>query len=202
MAGTITAVRGFKDILPPESGKWRHIEDTAHEVFSAFGFQEIRIPVVEKTDLFRRGIGETTDVVEKEMYTWTDRGEESLSLRPEATASLIRAYLEHGLQAVEPVTKLFTFGPMFRRERPQKGRYRQFHQIDCEILGTEAPQSDAELIVMLFHFLSQLGLEGFGLELNSLGCNQCRPVFREAIVQFLMGTEQQLCGDCRRRVGT
>jgi histidyl-tRNA synthetase len=198
----ISAVRGFKDILPPETDKWCHIEETAHEVFRAFGFHEIRIPILEKTDLFRRGIGESTDIVEKEMYTFLDRGEDSLTLRPEATASVIRAYLEHALHSTEPVTKLFTIGPMFRRERPQKGRYRQFHQIDVEILGPDAPYTDAELILMLIHFLSRLGLKDLTLQLNSLGCAKCRPAFREAIVQFLRGCEGDLCGDCQRRIGT
>ncbi len=198
----ITAVRGFKDILPPETDKWRHIEDTARDVFRTFGFNEIRLPLVEKTELFRRGIGESTDIVEKEMYTFLDRGEESLTLRPEATASVIRAYLEHSLHAAETVTKLFTIGPMFRRERPQKGRYRQFNQIDVEVLGPDDPRTDAELILMLIHFLRRLGLKNLNLDLNSLGCPQCRPAFRDAIVTYLRGSEEDLCGDCRRRIGT
>jgi histidyl-tRNA synthetase len=199
---SITAVRGFKDILPPETGKWRHIEETAHRVFRPFGYREIRVPLIEKTGLFRRGIGESTDIVEKEMYTFLDRGEESLTLRPEATASVIRAYLEHAFHATETVTKFYTIGPMFRRERPQKGRYRQFHQIDTEILGPDDPQTDAELIVMLIHFLGALGLNNLSLEINSLGCSECRPAFREAILSFLKGREEELCGDCRRRLGT
>jgi len=197
---SITAVKGFKDVLPPETDKWRQIEMTAHEVFSTFGFKEIRIPLIEKTELFCRSIGETTDIVEKEMYTFIDRGEESLTLRPEATASVIRAYLEHALHAAEAVTKLYTIGPMFRRERPQKGRYRQFHQIDAEILGPDDPRTDAELILMLIHFLGKLGLRNLNLEINSLGCAQCRPAFREAIISFLRGREEDLCGDCRRRL--
>jgi histidyl-tRNA synthetase len=198
----INSVRGFRDILPPETEKWRRIEETAHEVFVTFGFREIRIPVLEKTELFRRGIGESTDIVEKEMYTFTDRGEESLTLRPEATASVIRAYIEHSLHASEPVTKLYTIGPMFRRERPQKGRYRQFHQIDTEILGPDDPRTDAELILMLTHFLRKLGLQSLALEINSLGCPECRPAFQEAIVSFLRGREDELCPDCRRRLTT
>jgi histidyl-tRNA synthetase len=197
----ITAVKGFKDILPPETDKWRHIEDTAKDVFRAFSFSEIRIPLLEKTELFCRGIGESTDIVEKEMYTFLDRGGESLTLRPEATASIIRAYLEHILNAAESVTRLFTIGPMFRRERPQKGRYRQFHQIDVEVLGSDDPRTDAELLLMLIHFLNRLGLKNLNLEINSLGCIQCRPAFREAIVQFLHGSEEELCGDCMRRIG-
>ena len=198
----ITAVRGFKDLLPPETDKWRRIEETAHDVFRAFGFREIRVPLLEKTELFRRGIGESTDIVEKEMYTFADRGEESLTLRPEATASVIRAYLEHALHAAETVTKLYTIGPMFRRERPQKGRYRQFHQINAEILGPDDPLTDAELILMLIHFFGKLGLPNMNLEINSLGCSECRPAFREAIVSFFRGREEALCGDCRRRLGT
>jgi histidyl-tRNA synthetase len=198
----VTAVKGFKDILPPETERWQHIEDTAREVFGVFGFNEIRIPLLEKTELFRRGIGESTDIVEKEMYTFLDRSDESLSLRPEATASVIRAYIEHALHLSEPVTKLFTIGPMFRRERPQKGRYRQFHQIDVEILGPDDPRTDAELLLMLTHFLRQLGLLNVTLELNSLGCARCRPAFRESIVSFLQGKEDELCADCRRRITT
>jgi histidyl-tRNA synthetase len=198
----ITAVRGFKDIFSPEIDKWRHIEETANDVFRTYGFSEIRIPLLEKTELFRRGIGESTDIVEKEMYTFVDRGEESLTLRPEATASVIRAYLEHALPASEPVTRLFTIGPMFRRERPQKGRYRQFHQIDVEILGPDDPHTDAELILMLMHFLNHLGLLNLSLEINSLGCMQCRPVFRGAIIQFLRSGAEELCGDCLRRINT
>jgi len=198
----INSVRGFRDILPPETDKWRRVEETAHEIFRTFGFREIRVPLLEKTELFRRGIGETTDIVEKEMYTFTDRGEESLTLRPEATASVIRAYLEHSLHATESVTKLYTIGPMFRRERPQKGRYRQFHQIDTEILGPDDPRTDAELILMLAHFLGKLGLQNISLELNSLGCPNCRPAFQQAIVSFLQGREKELCPDCRRRLAT
>jgi histidyl-tRNA synthetase len=178
------------------------VEEIANEVFRSFGFQEIRIPVLEKTELFQRGIGESTDIVEKEMYTFIDRGEESLTLRPEATASVIRAYIERSLHAAEPVTKLFTIGPMFRRERPQKGRYRQFHQIDTEILGPDDPRTDAELILMLTHFLRKLGLRNLALEINSLGCPNCRPSFQKAIVSFLRGREGELCTDCQRRLTT
>jgi len=199
---TITAVKGFKDILPSETGKWQYVEEKARQVFQAFGFREIRVPIVEKTDLFRRGIGETTDIVEKEMYTFQDRGDEYLTLRPEATASVIRAYLEHTFYAADPVAKLFTIGPMFRRERPQKGRFRQFHQIDVEVLGYDDPRIDAELIVMLIHFLKSVGLTEPQLEINSLGCPACRPAFREAVVQYLTGKENELCGDCLRRMGT
>ncbi|MDI9570049.1 MAG: histidine--tRNA ligase [Pseudomonadota bacterium] len=198
----VTAVKGFKDILPEETGRWQYVEARAREVFAAFGCREIRVPILERTDLFARGIGEATDIVEKEMYTFRDRGGECLTLRPEATASIIRAYLEHSLHVADPVAKLYTIGPMFRRERPQRGRYRQFHQIDVEILGHEAPCIDGEVILMLLHFLRSVGLKAPHLEVNSLGCNICRPGYRASIQGFLAGREADLCGDCRRRLDT
>ncbi|HPI55829.1 MAG TPA: histidine--tRNA ligase [Syntrophales bacterium] len=199
---TIKAVRGFKDILPGETERWQFVEDTARKVFSDFGFKEIKVPILEKTDLFRRSIGETTDIVEKEMYTFEDRGGESLTLRPEATASVMRAYLEHNLHASDTVCKLFTFGPMFRRERPQKGRYRQFHQINVELLGSGDPLVDAEVIYMLMLFLGRLRLTDLGLEINSLGCPECRPAFRKVLGEYLADRKETLCGDCRRRLDT
>jgi len=199
---TITAVKGFKDILPEDTGKWQFVEEQARRIFAAFGCREIRVPILEKTDLFARGIGEATDIVEKEMYTFRDRGDDCLTLRPEATASIIRAYLEHHLYAADPVARLYTIGPMFRRERPQKGRYRQFHQIDVEMLGYDDPRIDAELILMLIHFLKEVGMKEPQLEVNSLGCTACRPAYRTAILQFLAGKENELCDDCRRRLGT
>jgi histidyl-tRNA synthetase len=202
MTQAITAVRGFKDILPEETGKWQFVERKANDIFSIFGFQEIRTPILEKTDLFRRGIGETTDIVEKEMYTFLDRGDEWLTLRPEATASVIRAYLEHHMHAADPVAKLYTIGPMFRRERPQKGRFRQFYQIDAELLGLDDPRADAEIMLLLIHFLKSVGLTDPRLEINTLGCPACRPAFREAITHFLSGKEDGLCEDCRRRIKT
>ncbi len=198
----ITAVRGFKDILPEESGKWQHVEKIARQVFANYGIHEIKIPLLEKTELFKRGIGETTDIVEKEMYTFLDRGDEYLTLRPEATASVIRAYLEHNMYKVDPITKLFTIGPMFRRERPQKGRFRQFHQINVEFIGQKDPRVDSELIFMLAHFLSTTGLTNLKLEINSLGCPECRPSFRENIKNFLNDREGRLCPDCKRRLET
>lgn len=198
----IKAVRGFKDILPGETERWQFVEDTARKVFSDFGFKEIKIPVLEKTELFRRSIGETTDIVEKEMYTFEDRGGESLTLRPEATASVMRAYLEHSLHASDAVSKLFTFGPMFRRERPQKGRYRQFHQINVELLGPGDALVDAEVIYMLMLFLERVRLTGVSLEINSLGCPECRPSFRKVLGEYLAKKEKTLCEDCQRRLGT
>jgi len=196
----ITAVRGFKDILPQESGKWQYIESVARDIFANFGFREIRVPILEKTDLFKRSIGESTDIVEKEMYTFLDRGDECLTLRPEATASIVRAYLEHALYAADPVTKLFTMGPMFRRERPQKGRFRQFHQINVELIGVDDPRSDAEVILMLMQFLKRAELVDLHLQINSLGCKGCRPGFRQALTDYLRGKEKGLCNDCQRRL--
>lgn len=198
----ITAIRGFKDILPRDASVFREVESIARQVFTSFGFKEIRVPIIEKTELFKRSIGETTDIVEKEMYTFADRDNENITLRPEATASVIRAYIEHNMSAAEQITKLFTIGPMFRRERPQKGRFRQFNQIDVELFGDDKPQSDAEVIFMLMHFLISAGLNSLQLEINSLGCNSCRPLFSKAIVDFLKGSEKNLCPDCQRRIHT
>ena len=198
----ITAIRGFKDILPQDSLLFWKVESIAHEVFNSFGYREIRVPIVEKTELFKRSIGETTDIVEKEMYTFADRDNEYITLRPEATASVIRAYIEHNMSSSEQITKLFTIGPMFRRERPQKGRFRQFNQIDVEFFGEEKPQSDAEIIFMLMHFLTSTGLRNLELEINSLGCPDCRPLFSKAVINFLKGSENNLCTDCQRRINT
>lgn len=198
----ITAIKGIKDILPKDSPVWHRVELTARRIFECFGFCEIRVPIMEKTSLFQRSIGETTDIVEKEMYTFRDRDDELLTLRPEATASVIRAYIEHNLSASDPVTRLYTMGPMFRRERPQKGRFRQFHQMDVELFGDESPASDAEVIFMLMHFLQSLSVENLSLEINSLGCKACRPVFSQAVVDYLKGQESALCPDCQRRIYT
>jgi histidyl-tRNA synthetase len=198
----IKAIRGFNDILPDEIGKWQFVEKVAREVFEGFGFSEIRIPILERTELFSRGIGEATDIVEKEMYTFTDRSGNSLTLRPEATASMARAYLEHQIYTFDPVAKLYCVGPMFRYERPQKGRYRQFYQIDAEVFGVENPMVDAEVIIMLIHFLKRVGLEKLELQINSLGCRACRPRYREELKEFLIKKSFQLCEDCQRRLQT
>ena len=198
----ISAIKGIKDILPQETPIWNHFESTARKIFGLFGFREIRVPIIEKTELFKRGIGETTDIVEKEMYTFHDRDDELITLRPEATAGVIRAYIEHNMQAHEQITKLFTIGPMFRRERPQKGRFRQFHQINVELFGEDRPQADAEIIFMLAHFLKSTGITNFSLEINSLGCRKCRPAFSRAVVAHLQGSEQSLCLNCQRRIKT
>ena len=198
----ITAIKGIKDILPEDTPAWHRVEQTARTIFNCFGFREIRVPIMEKTALFQRSIGETTDIVEKEMYTFRDRDDELITLRPEATASVIRAYIEHNLSAADPVTKLFTIGPMFRRERPQKGRFRQFHQVDVEVFGDDQPQSDAEVILMLMHFLQVAGVQKLSLEINSLGCKACRPVFSQAVVEYLKESHSTLCPDCQRRIQT
>ena len=165
----------MKDLLPPEAPKWRFIEATAREAFAAFGFNEIRVPLLERTELFARSIGEETDIVSKEMYTFEDRGGDSLTMRPEATAGVARAFLEHKLHAAPGPHKLFTIGPMFRHERPQKGRLRQFHQLDCEVLDDAGPQSDAELLVLADHLLKNLGVSKVEIVLNSLGCRSAAP---------------------------
>lgn len=201
MSNGITAVRGFNDILPSETRVWRHIEEQAAGLFSSYGFSEIRVPVVEKTGLFSRSIGTATDIVEKEMYTFPDRGGDSLTLRPEGTASIVRAYIEHKLYAA-PLQRLFYSGPMFRYERPQKGRYRQFHQIGVEVLGDESPLSDAETIEMLMRLFERLGILGISLHLNSLGCEDegCRPKYKDGLRDFLHAKEDKLCENCRRRI--
>jgi histidyl-tRNA synthetase len=195
----IQLIRGFKDILPGEVALWQHIERTAVALFAAFGFDEIRVPIMEKTELFARGIGEDTDIVEKEMYTLDDRGGDKLTLRPEATASIVRAYIQHKLYAEDPLRKFYTIGPMFRRERPQKGRYRQFYQIDVEAFGMAGPYIDAQMIYMLHLFFQRLGVSRTQAHLNSLGCPVCRPLFREALAALLNTVEDRLCADCRRR---
>ncbi|HKA55259.1 MAG TPA: histidine--tRNA ligase [Candidatus Binatia bacterium] len=195
----IAAVRGFRDILPEESAVWQEVETRARTSFAAYGFSEIVLPVLEKTELFARAIGETTDIVEKEMYTFTDRDESSLTLRPEGTASVIRAYIEHSLAHREPVSKLFYIGPMFRRERPQKGRYRQFHQIGAEILGRDDPLIDAELLLMLHDFFTALRLE-VTIDVNSLGDAVCRPAYRESLRVFGESRLAQLCENCHARL--
>src|SRR5262244_197281 len=178
------AIRGTRDLLPPETELWNRVEQAAREVFATFGFGEIRPPVLEPTELFARAVGGDTDIVSKEMYTFEDRDESSTSLRPEATASVCRAYIEHGMQQLPLPVKLYYIGPMFRRERPQKGRYRQFFQIGAEVLGgTDAPAIDAEVIEMVMTFFSRLGLEGVQLEINSIGhsARECRRGYIERL---------------------
>jgi len=198
----IKGIRGFKDILPGEVEKWQFVEGEARRIFGLFGFSELRIPILERTELFARSIGEATDIVGKEMYTFPDRDGDSLTLRPEATTSIMRAYLEHGLNVKEPVGKYYFIGPMFRYERPQKGRYRQFHQIDAEILGVQEAQADAEILTMLMRFLTTLGLKNIGLQVNSLGDAACRLPYKREIQKFLRSKKESLCEDCQRRMET
>ena len=196
------AIRGFSDILPDQVETWNRIESEAKRIFGLFGFREIRIPMLEKAELFARGIGQDTDIVSKEMYTFQDRKGTSVAMRPEATASILRACIEHKLYEGYPVLKLFTIGPMFRYERPQKGRSRQFHQINAEIIGDPGPRSDSELISMLMWFFSSVGLHDLILNVNSLGCPRCRGPFRAELSGYLKGYSEQLCPDCQRRMET
>lgn len=178
------------------------MEAVARRVFRAYNYREIRTPIFEKTELFARGVGEETDIVSKEMYTWQDRDESSLTLRPENTASVIRSYIEHRMDQLPGLVKLYYIGPMFRRERPQKGRYRQFYQIGAEAIGSESPAVDAEVIEMVVEILQGVGLEGFGLLVNSVGCSECRPKFIAALREQLKDVAPRMCTDCQRRAET
>jgi histidyl-tRNA synthetase len=199
---TLQALKGFKDVLPGESEKWAFLEQTARKIFHNYGYSEIRTPILEKTELFARSIGAATDIVEKEMYSFADRNGESVTLRPEATASVLRAFVEHHLHGQQPIQKLFSLGPMFRHERPQKGRLRQFHQINAECLGTSSPWADAEIILLLLRILADVGLTEVRLRLNSLGCPACRPAFDSALRIFFEKRQGDFCPDCRRRIVT
>lgn len=196
----IKAIRGFRDILTKESKTFRTIETTASRVFATFGYEEIKTPIAEKTALFTRTIGETTDIVEKEMYTFPDRKDESLTLRPEGTASVVRAFIEHKLYNEKHVTKLFCSGPMFRYERPQKGRYRQFTQIGAEVFGEQNPEIDAEVLEMLVTFFKELKIKDIELEINTLGCKNCRDEYKKELLEFLLKIEDNLCANCTRRI--
>ena len=198
----IKAVKGTRDILPPASNVWNRVEAIAREVFRTYNYQEIRTPILEETALFARGVGEDTDIVSKEMYTFEDRDGSSLTLRPEATASVIRAYIEHRLDQKPGLTKLYYIGPMFRRERPQKGRYRQFFQIGAEAIGSESPAVDAEVIEMVVEVLQRVGLSGFQLYLNSVGDANCRPQYVAMLKEKLREVKDRLCEDCQRRSET
>jgi histidyl-tRNA synthetase len=198
----IRSVKGTRDLLPPETALWQRVEDEARRVFGAYGFNEIRTPVLEATALFARSVGEDTDIVMKEMYTFEDRDRESLTLRPEATASVVRAYIEHGMFNEGRIHKLYYMGPMFRRERPQKGRYRQFYQIGAEVLGSDHPSIDAEMLEMLVLYLQRLGISNSSLLINSVGCLKCRPEYLKALRNALEGVKSRMCADCRRRAET
>jgi len=195
---SIKALKGFKDILPDEVGIWQFIEQTARDIFRRYGFEEIKVPILEKTELFVRTIGESTDIVEKEMYTFVDRNGSSITMRPEGTAPVIRSYIENGLFVRGSLQRLYTIGPMFRHERPQKGRLRQFHQMSVEVLGSNSAKIDTEVMAMARQILKEIGLQA-SLELNSLGCAECRPSFKNALQGFLQERLQNLCDDCQRR---
>jgi histidyl-tRNA synthetase len=198
----IKGVKGTRDILPPASLAWNHVEAAAREVFRTYNYQEIRTPILEETALFARGVGADTDIVSKEMYTFEDRDGSSLTLRPEATASVMRAYIEHRLDQKPGLQKLYYMGPMFRRERPQKGRYRQFYQIGAEAIGAESPYVDAEVIEMVVQVLKRAGLSGFKLLLNSVGDHNCRPRYVALLKEALREAAPRMCGDCQRRAET
>ena len=194
------APRGTKDILPEQVGNWLWLENKIRELCAVYGYEEIRTPTFEHTELFQRGIGEGTDVVDKEMYTFTDRGDRSITLRPENTASVVRAYLQNKLYANAGLTKLFYIGSMFRYDRPQAGRLREFHQFGVEALGEKNPAVDAEIILLAWDFLKSLGLDDLKLKINTVGCPACRPIFKKKLTEYFTEEIEELCGDCRRRL--
>ncbi len=195
-----SCVKGTQDIFPPDVALWQKAEAAAREAFAPFGFREIRPPVMEYTEVFTRSIGETSDIVEKEMYTFADRAGRSITLRPEGTAPVVRAYVQHHLNDLPAPQKFYYMGPMFRYERPQKGRQRQFHQIGAEAFGSADPTVDAEMIAMLNAFLRRMDLGGLKVELNSIGCAGCRPAYRVALTEYFRARVDNLCEDCRRRL--
>jgi histidyl-tRNA synthetase len=197
----IKAVRGVRDILPSETGRWQRVEAAGRTTFESYGYREIRLPLFERTELFARGIGDETDIVKKEMYTFEDRGGDTLTLRPEATAGLVRAYIEHGFQVEPKPVRLYTIGPMFRYERPQAGRYRQFHQANVEALGEPSPAVDAEVVCMLMDFFRALGLEDrVALHVNSIGDAGDRAAYVARLVEYLTPHAEELCGECQARL--
>src|SRR5438067_2894442 len=209
----LKAVRGTRDLLPPETETWNSVDAAARDVFRAYNFHEIRTPILEDLTLFQRSVGEETDIVAKEMFAWEDRGRAAsekgqwLALRPENTAGVVRAYIENKLWDRPGVQKLYYIGPQFRRERPQKGRYRQFYQIGAEVIGppasgSESPARDAEVIELLATLLDRLGITGWNLQLNSVGCANDRPLFNEALRKALEPVVSQMCVDCQRRATT
>jgi len=199
---SIQAIKGVKDVLPSDMPVWKYLEATARKLFEDYGFTEIRVPVFEYTELFARSIGASTDIVEKEMYTFEDRDGRKITLRPEGTAGVVRAFVEHKLYADAQLTKLYYLGPMFRHERPQKGRYRQFYQIGVEALGLDHPHVDIEVLVMLHALFTRLGIAGLSLQINSLGDSECRGAYRDALKQYLAAKLPDLCADCKRRYET
>src|SRR5215468_8512138 len=213
MANLIKAVRGTRDLLPPDTDTWNSVESTVRELFRVYGFQEIRTPILEDLQLFQRSVGEETDIVSKEMFAWEDRARAQsekgqwLALRPENTAGVVRAYIEHKMWERPGLQRLYYIGPQFRRERPQKGRYRQFYQIGAEVIGpssagSESPARDAEILEMLATLLDRLGIQGWNLQLNSVGCPADRARFNAALKEALAPVAAQMCADCQRRAVT
>ncbi len=198
----IPAIRGTRDILPGEIERWQFVESTARQLFELYGYAELRTPIIEREELFAKGTGETTDIVQKEMYAFTDQGGDRVTLRPEATPSIVRAYVEHTLEQAMPVPKVYLIGPMFRYERPQAGRYRQFHQLDVEVFGVKDPSIDAEIIDLASTLVARLGIEEAETVINSVGCPACRAPFTEALVAALGEDLSRLCADCQRRAAT
>jgi len=196
---SIQSIKGVKDILPSDVYAWQFLESTARKLFEDYGFSEIRVPIFEYTELFARSIGTSTDIVEKEMYTFVDRDGKKITLRPEGTASVVRAFIEHKMYADNQLTKLYYMGPMFRHERPQKGRYRQFYQIGVEALGIDHPHIDIEVLAMLHSLFARLGISDMSLQINSLGDSTCRGKYRDALKTYLKDKLPTLCTDCRRR---
>ena len=198
----ISGVRGTRDIVPGQVERWQYVEMTARRVCELYGYTEIRTPIIEREELFTKGTGQTTDIVQKEMYSFTDRGDERVTLRPEATPGVVRAFVEHALEQALVQPKLYSLGPMFRYERPQKGRYRQFHQLNVEVFGVADPSIDAELMEMAASLIHALGITGSELVINSVGCPKCRPNFSAALMKALGDDVERLCGDCQRRAKT
>lgn len=199
----IQSIRGFNDILPDQIKRWHKIEERARTIFELYGFSEIRPPVVEFTEVFTRSLGASTDIVEKEMYTFADRDGSSVTLRPEGTAGVVRAFIEHSMHAKSPVSKLYYTGMMFRHERPQKGRYRGFYQIGAELFGSKEPLADAEIILMLWRFFESVGISPhLRLEISSIGDENCRPAYKQKLVEYFTPKRDDLCEDCRRRLET
>lgn len=196
----ISAIKGMHDILPTQTSIWREVENVARKIFALYNFHEIRTPILEKTELFVRSIGDSTDIVEKEMYSFQDSQGNSMTLRPEGTASIVRAYIKHALYKQGAIHKLYYMGPMFRHERPQSGRYRQFHQIGAEVFGSPSPYSDAEMLFLLSDFFREIDFTNFTIKLNTVGCSKCRPLFKEKLVTYLETFRNKLCDNCKRRL--
>ncbi len=198
----IRSLRGVRELFGEDAKLFRHVEDAARKIFEKYSFEDIKIPVIERTELFARGIGDDTDIVTKEMYTFPDRKGRSITLRPEGTAGVVRHYIEQGMDKSDPVKRYYYSGPMFRYERPQKGRYRQFFQIGVEAFGEASPLLDADVITMLMEFFSALGIDDAAVTINNIGCGNCRPRYNEALKDYLKSHEEELCHDCRNRIET